>query len=983
MAFDGDSDYFSTADSGDWDLGGDFTVECWFKTNATAEQSIIGTEVTHTNDDRWAFWINSSNELGFFIRGEATSAQGSTVLSTNTWYHLAAVRSGSTITLYVNGSSDGSFTSSTALVADGLVLGCWYTGGTSSFVNGFVDSLRISKKARTISASTTALTDDINTVLLLNADVNQGTWAEDQSTGLAISTDSRMKFDGTDDSLSVPDSSDWEFGSGDFCIEAWVNVNENTSTHTIWSTTNVDDNGGMFCNVGAAVGLYWYIGTGSGHIVLTAPALSAGRWYHVACVRSGTGSNETIIYVDGVSAATGTYTDDSQDAGANGFYVGDWPPNSWDLNGYVDEVRVSNVERYSGTFTPKGRGEAFEADANTKLLIHSDYTGGLGADSSGNYNAFAVTNLDANDQMIDTPTNNFATLNPLNNRGTLTEGNLDIDITTSNLFGSSSTIAENSGKWYAEFYLGAFSSSAVFMPGITYDPAEDNRNNRYLGSAASAWGYDASSGVLYNNGGAVYTTSTATTGDIIGVAMDLQNSKLYFSINNTWQNSGVPTSGATGTGAASITAGETYAFGVSDGSASHSTTTIVNFGSDSSFAGTLTAQGNQDSNDKGDFYYEPPTDYLALCTDNLSDPEIALPGEYFNTVLYASDNTNNRAITGVGFQPDFLWVKRRDSTSSNMVYDAIRGASDAETPRLVTNTNAAETLSTDEVDSFDSDGFTIDTGINGTGQTWVTWNWKAGGAPTADNSAGVGAVPTAGSVKIDGSNLGSALAGSIAATRLSANTTSGFSMVKYVGTLANATIAHGLSQAPDLMIVKSLDTLEQWNVYAEPISSTPAEDYLELSTTNALNTNDTFWNDTVPSASVFTVGTYSGTNGSTDNLMAYCFHSVEGYSKVGSYTGNNDADGVFVYTGFKPAFVLIKEIGVSRDWVMFDDKRSSYNEVTRKLSPNDNGPEGTARNLDFLSNGIKMRESSAYINDALAYLYIAFSSHPFKYSNAR
>jgi len=339
-------------------------------------------------------------------------------------------------------------------------------------------------------------------------------------------------------------------------------------------------------------------------------------------------------------------------------------------------------------------------------------------------------------------------------------------------------------------------------------------------------------------------------------------------------------------------------------------------------------------------------------------------------------------MTGLGLAPDFTWIKQRSGTQGHTLYDSVRGA----TEYLSSNTTADEDTLSEGLTSFDSDGWTMgdDGANNGDTETYVGWNWKAGGAPTADNSAGAGATPTAGSVKIDGSNLGSALAGTIAATRLSANTTAGFSIVKYVGTGANATVAHGLGVAPDLVMVKSMGNTFNWVVYSRPVGATKQ---LNLNLDNAEDTQSSIWQDTDPSSTVFTIGTEANVNTSTDDLIAYCFASIEGYSKVGMYTANDSADGPFAYTGFKPAFVMIKSFErAGQDWVLCDYARDSYNPVENKLYPNENIAESTGSAIfDFFSNGFKLIDNS-YNNNALSgdgFLYVAFAESPFKYSNAR
>ena len=362
-----------------------------------------------------------------------------------------------------------------------------------------------------------------------------------------------------------------------------------------------------------------------------------------------------------------------------------------------------------------------------------------------------------------------------------------------------------------------------------------------------------------------------------------------------------------------------------------------------------------------------------------------MPGENFNTVIWTGNDADNRPITGLGFSPDITWNKRRSAGGNHQLQDVIRGAPEVLTP----NQPYAEATEANSTKSFDADGFTVgtDSNANGNGITYVAWCWKAGGTPTATNSAGAGNTPTAGSVKINGSNLGSALAGSIPATKLSANTTSGFSIVEYSGvdTPATNTVAHGLSVAPELYIIKSVGAASPLGWIANTTVIDGTVDYLVLNTNAAKSDQGSPWS-TLPTASVFTLGANDG-NTCNDGVdyVAYCFHSIEGYSKVGVFTGNANADGPFVYTGFKPAMVIIKQATTS-NWFIYDDARDTFNVVEDTLKPSTNDAETDVDALDFVSNGFKLRHNSgsSSINDnGVSIIYLALAESPFKTSNAR
>jgi len=319
----------------------------------------------------------------------------------------------------------------------------------------------------------------------------------------------------------------------------------------------------------------------------------------------------------------------------------------------------------------------------------------------------------------------------------------------------------------------------------------------------------------------------------------------------------------------------------------------------------------------------------------------------------------------VGFQPDLVWAKCRNTAVSYVLYDSVRG-----TGRLESN-NANAEGTRDGFAGFDSNGFDVDDdggggGINyPSGRTYVAWNWKAGGTAVSNT---------------DGTITSS----------VSANTTAGFSIVSYAGSgSAGDTVGHGLSQTPDLIIIKNRSGITNWVVNSPSIDSTFTKWAMKLDISQAISTDSTIWNNTAPGASVFTLGTAGESNrNNPDNYMAYCFHSVEGYSKIGKYKGNGNADGTFIYTGFRPAFIIVKNTAQTEGWCQWDSGREPYNKMSKQLMPDDTRAEYTANTttfaIDFVSNGVKLRSSySALNNSNQDFLYIAFAESPFKTSNAR
>ena len=328
--------------------------------------------------------------------------------------------------------------------------------------------------------------------------------------------------------------------------------------------------------------------------------------------------------------------------------------------------------------------------------------------------------------------------------------------------------------------------------------------------------------------------------------------------------------------------------------------------------------------------------------------QINKPNTYFNTVTWTGTNDATTSVTGVNFQPDFVWIKNRNVADDHTLHDAIRGS----TKTLFSNSTGAEGTNTESIQSFDSDGFTTGNhrGTGGSaGNLMVSWNWLASNT-TASNADG-----------------------SITST-VSANTTSGFSIVSYTGTGSPGTVGHGLGTTPSMIIVKDRTTAgEYWHVYHKSLGATKA---VYLNTTDASVTTSGSWNDTSPTSTVFSNGTLLDTT--STNFIAYCFAEKKGFSKFGSYTGNGSSDGTFVYTGFKPAFVIIKNANNgAEEWGIWDNKRNTYNILNKRLVANISGAENTADYLDFTSNGFKIRTIANGLNQSgNTMIYMAFAENP-------
>ena len=346
------------------------------------------------------------------------------------------------------------------------------------------------------------------------------------------------------------------------------------------------------------------------------------------------------------------------------------------------------------------------------------------------------------------------------------------------------------------------------------------------------------------------------------------------------------------------------------------------------------------------------------------------PSAYFHTQLYTGNGSTN-AITNDAnagdFQPDWLWIKTRSHSSSHRLMDSSRLASGEATLSLRSEDSAAESdIANDGMTSLDSDGFTLNGNgsggpVNENSKTYVAWQWKANGGTTASNSNG-----------------------SITST-VQANTTAGFSIVTYTGTGSTATVGHGLGAKPDVYIVKTRSEAQEWMGYFNGTASDPETDGLRLDTTDAITDAATFWNDTAPTSSVFTVNTSVNVNKSSATYVAYCFTPIQGYSKFGSYNGNGNADGPFIYTGFKPAWVMTKRTDTTGNWYIYDSTRNGSsgpdsNQVHKILYANDISAEldNNTRGMDMNANGFKIRNTLNDTNNSSGtYIYMAFAHHPF------
>ena len=723
-------------------------------------------------------------------------------------------------------------------------------------------------------------------------------------------------------------------------------------------------------------------------------------WYHLVWrvdSTQSTDSDRMRVYLNGdqiTSWSTENYITQNYDfevnntvahnigrlVGGGGSYVG----------GYITETHLidgqslgpeSFGETKNGVWIPRNTSGLTYGTNGFRLQFKQTGTGTassstIGADTSGQDNHYTSNNMGVDASNIpDCPENNFLTLGGNENRGNsnivATLGNLKFTKSGANFSNMLGSFALFSGKWYCEAYI---TTSNLTQVGVQECQNTIFTNGGDFGANTDLGMWD-SRGYYYDEGTAAGSPPSYGSADIIQIAFDVEAGKIWFGKNGTYNHSGDP---ANGTNQTTGSTNDLSKIGVTiAGNGENGGAAVYNCGQDGSFAGNLTG-GNvgteSDENGIGAFKYAPPSGFLAICTANF--PNVTVGGDAavqaddnFNTVLYTGDGSG-QGITGVGFQPDWVWIKSRSHASSHVLTDSSRGV----TKSLFSDTTDAETTLSGGVTAFGTDGFTLGSEgtVNTATRTYVGWNWKANGGTTSTISVG---------------DVSSGVP-SIAST-VQVNATAGFSIVLYTSNnTAGATVGHGLGVVPDLIITKNREDARNWGFYHHQVASDPETDNLFLNLSNAVSDDSAYWNDTAPTSTVFSLGTNGGETNypSGDGYVAYCFTEIPGYSKFGQYVGNGANNGPVVYTGFTPAWVLIKNTARSADWRLHDIVRQPTNDTGGHiLLPNSNSSEVTSEyDIDFLSNGFKLRSSDVYENGSGEKLiYMAFAKNPFKFSNAR
>tara|TARA_Y100001963_G_scaffold60143_1_gene84119 strand:+ start:3355 stop:5817 length:2463 start_codon:yes stop_codon:yes gene_type:complete len=786
-------------------------------------------------------------------------------------------------------------------------------------------------------------------------------------------------------------------GSNEFLNKTWGSAASDLDSFTIsmWiKRGNTDSGSTQYWLVGALTGaesniriqadkIYVHL-TGSNYDFTGTRLLrDVNSWYHLVFRYNsdeGSAGDRFRCYINGEletwasSSTIPSGTDNQFFANTNQITIGAYDASNHRFNGYIAQVCACDGQSLAPSSfaeTSDDTGAWIMKEPLTGLtfgdngfLLEFKQTGTgtasastIGADTSGETNHLTSNNLVSGDSALnDTPVNNFCVFNSYNSvSGSISQGGRVVDGTDGKA--NFASFGVNSGKWYWEIdntsaaysgYVGV--SSEGFIHSDT-SSVNDGAFLSYVGGNGARKDYGA-------------TSSTADTDfeakGVYGFELDMDSAtktlKYYIDGSLEHTDSSLPTDGTYVIPYILFTNSGVGGWGAHN----------ANFG----VPAISISSGNTDGNGHGNFEHAPSTGYLALCTKNLPEIEIGqeaddLAHDYFNTVIYTGNGSSGHSITGMGFSPDLLWIMPRSNGDNGISYDIARGT----TKRIKLNSTDAEDTDGTALVTFESDGFDLDTtdvNFNGDTRTYAAWGWLAGTAVSGTTT---------------GSGTGKAYSGQV-------NTDSGVSVITYLGNGSdNHTIPHHLGVAPDFVVSRRRTGSDAWYVFHTKNTSDPSSDYLRLNSTDATSDEDEIWSDSVPSSSVVTLGTNTGVNSDDVPYIMYSFASIEGFSKVGSYVGNNSNDGTFVYTGFEPAFTLIKDTGNSESWAIHDNKRSPINPMDDVLFANNNSSESaneTDRAIDFVSNGFKLRGTDTGQNGSSRnYIFIAFSSGTgFKYGNA-
>ena len=947
---------------------GDYTVEFWFRpthlfNNFVMYDSRANAGSWWTSSTGFSIVGNGSGQVSTYTGGAYVCQSPTNVISVNNWHHIAIVRSSGTQKIYIDGTERASASNTSDHTDQKAVIGNatnhatagegskgYYQDfrlykGTAKYTSNFTVNWRNDWYADGLDAdaaqneplrlSTTSSTakDDSLAHKTLTPSSSDASWVDLGSGGENLSPPTGIQYGikHTNDAYYQLNLTQAEMDlSGDFTIEAWIYKTEDGAWRLLGTRHGGDHNygaSGFFGgNSTAGVGLgrsnvAWDLNESSGGI-------SNNTWHHVAYCRDGSNIG---IFVDGTRKAyngsnSNDYSSTMITAPSGGAYgIGQEENGAATANMYVANMRIVTSALYSpssGTITVPtppltqvtsllNKDAAITID--TSLDSPTDYE-----DDSGDRSNYCVLNYHDTFPIASTP---------------VSEGGMKFRIGGSSVYSNAAgTLGVRSGKYYYEASLvaGADNWSSEFG-WLGDDSLNETAGNIWTNSSTYGWS-------IGNDGNLLLGASCGT--DVSGyhsgggngkphvmmIAADFDNGKIWFGVDGVWV--GNPSTGASPAATNLLSVADNLIYRPAVGAYYATTEIHVNFG-------------------QRPWHYTCPTGFKSLCTTNIAAYAIK-PKEHFDVVKYTGTGSDGNEVDGLSFQPELVWIKDTDSAGNHpRLYDAIRGVNSALMPSL--NSAADQLADYGQFESFDSDGFTVGAGntnaegTNHTNQPHVAWCWDAGTSASGANDAG----------SID-----------IASGNQWVNTTAGFSITKYVSNnTSGATVGHGLGAPPEFIIVKNTDDASNWGIYHKGMGNTHT---MWLDINNAAADAITEWNDTSPTNTVFSLGNGNTVNNaSSHEYMAYCWTPIPGYSRFGKYTGNSAASGKFIYTGFKPRWVLIKNAVDTgpEAWVLLDSKRDSANPIGLELTPSTPDDEGNTNLVDFYTNGFKIRNSAKRVND--------------------
>ena len=741
-------------------------------------------------------------------------------------------------------------------------------------------------------------------------------------------------------------------------------TNTDKYTFSVWiKRTKLHASGGHFCLLGnegwsvvrfSSDRLYWRE-NGIVNITTSQYWRDTASWYHVVLRYDsslGTASDRAQMWVNGVRITdftSASYPSQNQNSFINSQraqVMGGYRTNEQFFDGYMAEVHFIDGQgldpdnfgktnpateawipiEYKGTYGNNGYYLKFDDNSGTTATT-------LGKDSSGNGNNwtpnnFSVAAAPANDSVFDTPTNNYCILDILDKKDAIiTDGGLSTATTAGGghqpMF---STFGLTSGKWYVEGgKIGGNGTTVCVWPKEHdfHSLTQDHAVHNNAGNQnAKGYGFNLQYGSATHTPSHTLTNYTGTSFTTWMLALDLDNGKIWWGVDGTWGNNSGVGNPATGANPA-----------FSD--------LISGYPGEVWSVGSMTSNGLNLSFNFGQqgFAYTPPDGFKPICAANLPTPSIKKGSSHMNTILYTGNATSRNIVSD--FSTDFVWIKRRSGQESHVLADRVRGANEF----LMSNSSAVKNTAANCVTAFNNDGVTVGTQgiVNDNNETFVSWHWNE-------------------------------------------SASAGFDIVTYSGNdSADRDITHSLNAVPDLFIVKSRTNAQGWYVFHY---KSGANKYLNLEGGGNQGTSTVPFANQLPTSAHFTVGEDGNgwaTNEAGEDYICYLWTSIDGYSKIGRYPGNQDNNGPFVYTGFRPSFVLLRSTTAGNNWAIFDDKRDPENGMDQRLHPNLDiaTNSGAGQTIDFLSNGFKIRTTDGLENPSSAWVaYMAFAKTPYKYSNA-